>query len=102
MEYADRQTDRYKSFKGIDCEGNARRLITMLRYHIDNPEKSNLFWEKFKMTLDKTTNCSPGTEIRMDNLFLIHSYINTIRELFEENEDKEALRLLDKIEAECC
>ena len=30
--------DRYVSFKGIDCDGNARRLIACLRRHIDDPE----------------------------------------------------------------
>ncbi|WP_432822886.1 N(2)-fixation sustaining protein CowN [Trichloromonas sp.] len=92
-------TDRYKTFNGIDCEGNARGLVTMLRRHIDDPEKSNAFWEKFKGALDPGTSESGSC---LDNLFLIHSYINTIRELFEEYEDNEALRLLDKIEVECC
>ncbi len=48
MEKHDRQMDRYKTCEGIDCEGNARRLIKMLRRHIDDPEKNNAFWEKFK------------------------------------------------------
>jgi len=37
------KTDRYVTFKGIDCHGNARRLVAMLRRHIDDPAKTNLF-----------------------------------------------------------
>jgi hypothetical protein len=35
-------------------------------------------------------------------MFLIHSNINQIRELFEACEDQEAMSLLVKLEEECC
>ena len=38
----------------------------------------------------------------LDELFLIHSYINNIRELFEDNDDLPALKLLEQIETESC
>ena len=44
-------TDRYVTYKNIDCEGNSKRLMEMLRHHIDDPQKSNVFWDKFKEKL---------------------------------------------------
>ncbi|MGB9082936.1 MAG: N(2)-fixation sustaining protein CowN [Desulfuromonadaceae bacterium] len=38
----------------------------------------------------------------LDELFLIHSYINNIRELFEQYDDQPALALLEQIEIESC
>jgi hypothetical protein len=43
-----------------------------------------------------------GSGPRPDNLFLIHSNINQVRELFESCRDEEALDLLFKLEEECC
>lgn len=88
--------DRYVSFKGIDCDGNARRMIAMLRRHIDDPQKTNPFWEKFKQKLD------PVSGPRHDELFLVHAYINVIREYLEYMQDAEALALLEQLESECC
>ncbi len=96
-------TDRYKSFNGIDCEGNSKRLMTMLRRHIDDPAKSNPFWDRFREKLDLIGRITPGKGQRcLDELFLIHSYINNLMELFEEFDDQEALALLEQIERECC
>ena len=39
---------------------------------------------------------------RIDELFLIHTYINNFYEIFEEYADEEALALLQQIERECC
>jgi len=37
------QPDRYVSFKGIDCDGNARRLMdTLLRLRSDDPDEQPL------------------------------------------------------------
>jgi N(2)-fixation sustaining protein CowN len=90
------QPDRYVSFKEIDCDGNARALMTMIRRHIDDPARSNAFWEYFK------TKAAGGSGPRPDELFLIHSNLNQIRELFETWEDEEALAALDILEVECC
>lgn len=98
----DTKPDRYISFKGIDGDGNARRLVAMLRRHIDDPAKSNLFWEKFKEKLAMAGSAESNGGRVLDELFLIHSYINNIRELFEEHDDQEALALLHQVEAESC
>ena len=63
-------------------------------------EQVNPFWEYFKA---KREGRAPGTQIvRPDALFLIHCYINQIRELFETTDDQSALELLTQIEEECC
>lgn len=33
-------TDRYISFDGIDCDGNARILMSYIRRHIDTPREN--------------------------------------------------------------
>ena len=93
--------DRYVSFVGIEGDKNSVNLITMLRRHIDDPSRSNGFWEQFKEKLarlgqpDQSGRC-------LDELFLIHSYINNIREIFEQYDDLAALELLEQIETESC
>ena len=59
-------TDRYISFDGIDCDGNARILMSYIRRHIDTPEKTNKFWEYFKQKAEGGSGPKP------DDLFLIH------------------------------
>lgn len=96
------KTDRYKSFIGIEGDKNSRELIGMLRRHIDDPAKTNRYWELFKDKLERV--CKPVEQGGrcMDELYLIHAYINNIRELFELYDDQPALTLLDRIEAESC
>lgn len=95
-------TDRYVSFKGIDGNGNAMKVVAMLRSYIDDPAKTNLFWEKFKEKLALAADPDRNSGRHLDELFLVHSYINNIRELFEEYEDHAALALLDQVEMESC
>jgi len=94
--------DRYVTYLNIDCEGNSKKLMEMLRRHIDVPEKSNPFWEKFKEKLAQVGNAQINHGRCLDELFLIHTYINNLYEIFEEYEDEEALALLNQIERECC
>ncbi|QEM67839.1 N(2)-fixation sustaining protein CowN [Geobacter sp. FeAm09] len=94
--------DRYVSFIGINGDENSRVLMTMLRRHIDDPEKTNPFWEMFKGKLDSVGVPDKTSGRCLDELFLIHSYINNIRELFETYDDQEALELLEQIEEESC
>lgn len=98
----DTKPDRYVTFRGIDGDGNARRLVAMLLWHIDDPAKSNPFWEKFKEKLAMAGSAEANGGRILDELFLIHSYINNIRELFEEHDDREALALLHQVEVESC
>jgi len=88
--------DRYISFIGLDCDLKAAGLMAHIRRYIDDPQHSNAFWEYFKK------KAAGGSGPRPDDLFLIHSNLNQIRELFEQKQDKEALSLLDSIEEECC
>ncbi len=94
--------DRYVSFRGIEGESNSRELVTLLRRHIDDPAKSNRFWEQFKEKLARVGQPDGNSGRRLDELFLIHSYINNLRELFEKYDDLPALALLEQIEEESC
>jgi hypothetical protein len=89
-------TDRYVSFQGIDCDGNAQRIMALIERNLAIPGHSNAFWEYFSA---KRTG---GSGPRPDDLFLLHSNINQVRELFEASADEEALRLLEQLEEECC
>lgn len=94
--------DRYVSFVGIDGDSNARKLVELLRRHIDDPAKTNRFWELFKGKLERIKQPDAISGFSQDELYLIHAYINNIRELFETYDDQPALVLLDQIEAESC
>ena len=95
-------SDRYLTFKDIDCAGNSKKLMEMLCRHIDNPAKSNPFWEKFKDKLEQIGKPQENHGRCIDELFLIHTYINNLYEIFEEYQDSAALALLEQIERECC
>ena len=45
--------DRYVSFVGIEGDKNSRELMRMSRGHIDDPQKTNRFWELFTEKLDR-------------------------------------------------
>lgn len=94
--------DRYVSFAGIEGDRNSQELVELLRRHIDDPAKSNMFWEKFKEKLARVGHPEGNGGRCLDELFLIHSYMNNIRELFEEYGDQPALALLEQIEKESC
>ena len=88
--------DRYVSFKDIDCDGNARRVMSFVDRHLAIDGRTTPFWEYFQKKR------SGGSGPKPDDLFLIHCHINQVRELFETWRDEEALRLLDVLEEECC
>lgn len=90
------EPDRYVSFIGLDCDAKATRLLAYVHHYIDRPEHNNAFWEYFKCKAAGLAGPQP------DDLFLVHCHLNQIRELFEAQEDAEALAFLDKIEQECC
>jgi hypothetical protein len=93
---ATKTTDHYTSFEGIDCNGNARRIMEMIDRHLAIPGRSNVFWEYF------AKKRAGKLGLKQDDLLLIHSSIQQVRELFETWDDAEALRLLDQLENECC
>jgi hypothetical protein len=94
--------DRYVSFVGIEGDKNSRELMVMLRRHIDDPHKTNRFWELFKDKLGRVGQPEQNGGRCLDELYLIHAYINNIRELFENYDDIPALTLLEQIETESC
>ena len=92
-----KKTDRYVSFAGIDCVGNARRILEFIDRNLAIAGRSNAFWDYFA----KKRQGSAGVP-QADALLLIHSHLNTLREAFEAWGDEEALALLDQLENECC
>ena len=91
-----KKSDRYVSFDGIDCNGNASRVIDFIERNVGDSEQYKRFWEYF------TAKRKPRSGPAPDDLFLVHCHINQIRELFEECTDREALELLSLLEEECC
>ena len=96
QECACKRTDRYVSFEGIDCAGNARRVMDMLDAQLARPGRRDAFWDYF----DRKRAGTLGP--KADDLFLIHAHLNQIREFFETWEDAAALELLLRLEEECC
>lgn len=91
-----KQKDRYVSFGGIDCNGNASLVMGMIERNLLEPISSGPFWEYFFAKRKPASGPPP------DDLFLVHCHLNQIRELFEECADEEALALLTQLEVECC
>lgn len=88
--------DRYVSFAGIDCAGNARRIMARIDQHLAMPGRCNAFWEYFNKKR------AGGSGPKPDDLFLIHANINQVRELFETWDDAAGMALLVRLEEECC
>ena len=85
--------DRYRSFKGIDFDGQAARMIARIESHtqgVDDP-----FWAYFF----QRRNAKHG--MRYDDQLLLSSFVNQIRELLEAKNDDTGLEWLDQLEREC-
>lgn len=86
--------DRYVSFRGIDFDGYCRALIdTIERYHAAEGN-AEPFWGWF-LDLRRT---DPA---KRDDLLLLSSLVNPLRERFEAHGDAQALALLEQAEEEC-
>lgn len=94
--------DRYAPYKEIDCDGKAKKLMGLLLRYIETAGKEHPFWDKFVQRLSLAEAAQAESGQSGCELFLIHTYINNIYELFEEYGDSEALDLLQQIELECC
>ena len=90
------KTDRYVSFAGIDCDGNARQVMAYIDRFLAESNQAAPFWDYF------TAKRAPKSGPPPDDLFMVHCHINQIRELFEEHADASALALLEQLEEECC
>jgi len=90
----DPDPDRYVSFKGIDFDGNVARVLAHLaRYRRADPGDVLIAY------LDRQRASTHGA--RRDDLLLLHSLVNAIRDLFEARADVVALDDLDRLEREC-
>ncbi|WP_153109078.1 N(2)-fixation sustaining protein CowN [Propionivibrio limicola] len=90
------KTDRYKTFDGIDCDGNARKVMELIEKNMQLVEHDLPFWTYFMKKRQPRSGPKP------DDLFLIHCHINQVRDLFDKTGDKEAQGLLVQLEEECC
>ena len=90
------QTDHYKTFAGIDCDGNARQVMALIEKYVAQVEESRAFWEYFMAKRQPRSGPKP------DDLFLIHCHINQIRELFDTFSNGESQAQLVRVEEECC
>jgi N(2)-fixation sustaining protein CowN len=90
------KTDRYATFLGLDCDGRAHVVMDCIDRHLAIPGRNNRFWDYF------AKKRAGGSGPKPDDLFLIHSNIHQIRDLFETWEDEESLKLLDELEEKCC
>ena len=79
--------DRYVSFDGIDCNGNANQVMALIEIHLSEAENNSPFWNYF------TAKRKPRSGPPPDDLFLVHCHINQIRELFEERSRRESTGL---------
>ncbi len=86
-------TDRYRSFKGIDVDGQAARMIARIELHTQGTDDP--FWTYFF----QRRNATQG--MRCDDQLLLSSFVNQIRELLEAKRDEQGLAWLDQLEAEC-
>lgn len=90
--------DRYVSFQDIDFEGNMQEAMGHLLRYIDDPAFANPFWDRFKQRLA----AAEGNDNAItDKLLLLHSHVYYMVELFEDNDDQQALAALHKLEKEC-
>lgn len=91
--------DRYVSFGGIDCEGNARTVIEHVLALVADPAKSNALWSRF---IARLAEAGKVGHRKADELCLACSHTYYIEELFEQNGDQEGLEALRRLEDECC
>jgi N(2)-fixation sustaining protein CowN len=91
--------DRYKSFTGIDCDGQSRELVAAIRRHIDDPSRSDAFWEAFKTKLAEASDTGRHPA---DQLRILCAAVGYIEELLERNGDTAGIALLHRLEEECC
>ncbi len=91
-----KKNDRYMTFEGIECEAGAQRVMACIERNVAASQQDAPFWPYFMAK--RTPRSGPAP----DDLFLVHSHINQIRELFEECGDAAALAMLLQLEEECC
>lgn len=89
-------TDRYLTFKNIDCDAMARQVVNCIQSYLNHSSQPSSWLKYFKIKLVERETMG------QDELFFVGSQVNSIRSLFEEFEDVDALDLLDYVEENCC
>jgi len=84
------QIDRYVSFKNIDCNARAQKMMDALQPYIEAAE--NPFWAYFSQKRAEFN--AKG----YDDLRVLHNYLPTLKELIE---DDEILSQLEDLEYTC-
>jgi N(2)-fixation sustaining protein CowN len=95
----DSLADRYVTFTGIDCEGNAKVVVEHVLKIIQQPEHCNAFWQRFLVRLQEAGKVGAR---KADELCLACSHTYYIEDLFEAHGDQEGLAALQRLEDECC
>ena len=91
--------DRYISFSGIDCDGNARIVVERVEALINDPAHDNALWQRFRIRLAEAGKLGAR---KADELCLACSHTYYIEELFEAAGDEIGLAALRRLEDECC
>lgn len=89
--------DRYRSFVGIDFEGNIAAVLGHLERYLAGPAKDNPLWLRFAAKLAAIR----AGEAEGDALLLLHAHTYYLVELFEDHDDAAALADLARLEREC-
>ncbi|MEW5727829.1 MAG: N(2)-fixation sustaining protein CowN [Pseudomonadota bacterium] len=92
-------TDRYVSFTGIDCEGNAKIVIDRVLDLTRDPALDNKLWIRFRERLAEAGKVGAR---KADELCLACAHTYYIEELFEAAGDAQGLDALRRLEDECC
>ena len=88
--------DRYVSFCGIDCDGNANRLLAMLENHLATGDGDTRWQTYFQQKREQQA------AMNQDNLYFIGAQMNSLYSYLESCDDDAALALLWQLEQECC
>lgn len=96
MERSAVKTDRYLSFAGIACDRDASRIVSAIRDCLGDSEHPSPWQSYFATKLNEAERRG------QDALYFVGSQVNAIRELFVHYACEDALRLLDRVEEECC
>lgn len=91
-----RPTDRYVTFDGIACDEHARHLVRKIRDCIADAAYPSQWQTYFAAKLREAERRGH------DDLYVVGSQINALRELFAQHGESDALALLERIEDECC
>lgn len=86
--------DRYLSFEGLDCDERAVQLMQRVRAHLarEHTPWCDYFEARFAVARQRGE----------DDLYLVGSQVNPLRELFADYDDEEGMELLEALEEECC